>query len=81
MPIHVLDQTRHVRGIRSTHSVGVLDEEKVIPLGKNISAIGICNFKNGIPEIKSCEDLPYFLTEMTTDQVVVDLADKTKILF
>ncbi|KAK3220300.1 hypothetical protein Dsin_014270 [Dipteronia sinensis] len=61
--------------------VGVLDEEKVLPLGKNISAIGICNFKNGIPEIKSCEDLPYFLTEMTKDQVVVDLADKTKILF
>ncbi|TXG68335.1 hypothetical protein EZV62_003270 [Acer yangbiense] len=61
--------------------VGLLDEEKVLPLGKNISAIGICNFKNGIPEIKSCEDLPYFLTEMTKDQVVVDLADKTKILF
>ncbi|KAK0597971.1 hypothetical protein LWI29_030356 [Acer saccharum] len=51
--------------------VGVLDEEKVLPLGKNISAIGICNFKNGIPEIKSCEDLPYFLTEMTKDQFSV----------
>ncbi|KAK0579778.1 hypothetical protein LWI29_031243 [Acer saccharum] len=45
--------------------VGVLDEEKVLPLGKNISAIGICNFKNGIPEIKSCEDLPYFLHPLT----------------
>ncbi|KAH7565580.1 hypothetical protein JRO89_XS09G0230100 [Xanthoceras sorbifolium] len=61
--------------------VGVLDEEKVLPLGKNISAIGICDFKNGIPEIKACKDLPYFLTEMTKDQVEVDLADKTKILF
>ncbi|KAL5755566.1 hypothetical protein ACOSQ2_020312 [Xanthoceras sorbifolium] len=61
--------------------VGVLDEEKVLPLGKNISAIGICDFKNGIPEIKACKDLPYFLTEMTKDQVEVDLADKTKIHF
>ncbi|KAJ4717783.1 Mitochondrial ubiquitin ligase activator of NFKB [Melia azedarach] len=61
--------------------VGVLDEEKILPLGKNISAIGSCSFKNGIPEIKSCKDLPYFLTELTKDQMVVDLAYRTKILF
>lgn len=39
----------------------MLAEEKILPLGKDISAVGICNFKNGIPEIKSCKDLPYFL--------------------
>lgn len=39
----------------------MLAEEKILPLGKDISAVGICSFKNGIPEIKSCKDLPYFL--------------------
>lgn len=41
--------------------VGLLDEEKILPLGKDITAVGVCSFKGGIPEIKSCEDLPYFL--------------------
>jgi hypothetical protein len=41
--------------------VGVLHEEKILPLGKCISAVGICNSKDGIPEIKSCKELPYFL--------------------
>lgn len=61
--------------------IGVLAEEKILPLGKDISAVGICNFKNGIPEIKSCKDLPYFLTEKTKDQMVVDLVNRSKILF
>jgi E3 ubiquitin-protein ligase MUL1 len=41
--------------------VGLLDEEKILPLGKDITAVGVLSFKNGIPEIKSCKDLPYFL--------------------
>lgn len=41
--------------------VGLLDEEKILPLGKDITAVGVFSFKNGIPEIKSCKDLPYFL--------------------
>lgn len=41
--------------------VGLLDEEKILPLGKDITAVGMCSFKNGVPEIKSCKDLPYFL--------------------
>ncbi|KAL0319439.1 UNVERIFIED_CONTAM: E3 ubiquitin-protein ligase SPL2 [Sesamum angustifolium] len=43
------------------YPVGLLYEEKILPLGKDITAVGICNIKNGIPEIKSCKDLPYFL--------------------
>ncbi|KAK6125022.1 hypothetical protein DH2020_016272 [Rehmannia glutinosa] len=43
------------------YPVGLLYEEKILPLGKDITAVGICNLKNGIPEIKSCKDLPYFL--------------------
>ncbi|CAK7356523.1 unnamed protein product [Dovyalis caffra] len=62
------------------YPVGVLHEEKILPLGKCISAVGFCNSKNGIPEIKSCKDLPYFLADMTKDQMVADLAFKAKIL-
>lgn len=47
--------------ICSALKVGLLDEEKILPLGKDISAVGVCYSKNGIPEIKSCKDLPYFL--------------------
>ncbi|XP_022721593.1 E3 ubiquitin-protein ligase SPL2 isoform X2 [Durio zibethinus] len=43
------------------YPVGLLDEEKILPLGKEISAVGICGFNNGVPEIKSCKELPYFL--------------------
>lgn len=45
----------------SVTKVGVLDEEKILPLGKDITAVGVCSSKDGIFEIKSCKDLPYFL--------------------
>lgn len=41
--------------------VGLLDEEKILPLGKEITAVGICRWQDGVPEIRSCRDLPYFL--------------------
>ncbi|KAE8696378.1 putative leucine-rich repeat receptor-like protein kinase [Hibiscus syriacus] len=63
------------------YPVGLLDEEKILPLGKEISAVGICLLNNGMPEIKACKDLPFFLTEMTKDQMLLDLAFKSKILF
>ncbi|MBA0724379.1 hypothetical protein Golax_021070 [Gossypium laxum] len=63
------------------YPVGLLDEEKILPVGKEISAVGICGFSNGVPEVKACKELPYFLTDMTKDQMLLDLAFKTKILF
>lgn len=63
------------------YPVGLLDEEKILPLGKDISAVGICSLRDGVAEIKSCNDLPYFLSDMTKDQMVVDIALRTKILF
>ncbi|KAG2728658.1 hypothetical protein I3843_01G210100 [Carya illinoinensis] len=62
------------------YPVGMLDEVKILPLGKDITAVGFCSLKNGIPEIKSCKDLPYFLSEMTKDQMIVDLAFRSKVL-
>ncbi|CAL9009709.1 unnamed protein product [Prunus brigantina] len=63
------------------YPVGLLDEEKILPLGKEISAVGLCSVKDGVLEIKSCKDFPYFLSEMPKDQMVVDLTSRTKVLF
>lgn len=41
--------------------VGVIDEKRILPLGSEISAVGVCTYKSGVPEIRSCKDLPYFL--------------------
>ncbi|OMO70644.1 Zinc finger, RING/FYVE/PHD-type [Corchorus capsularis] len=62
------------------YPVGLLNEEKILPLGKEITAVGICGFNNGVPELKSCKELPYFLSDKTKDQMLLDLAFKTKIL-
>ncbi|KHN43831.1 Mitochondrial ubiquitin ligase activator of nfkb 1 [Glycine soja] len=63
------------------YPVGLLDEEKILPLGKDITAVGLCSLKNGIAEIKSCKYLPYFLSDLSKDQMIMDLSIKTKILF
>ncbi|OMO66122.1 Zinc finger, RING/FYVE/PHD-type [Corchorus olitorius] len=72
-----MDGSRHPLPLTT---VGLLNEEKILPLGKEITAVGICGFNNGVPEIKSCKELPYFLSDKTKDQMMLDLAFKTKIL-
>ncbi|RZC91174.1 hypothetical protein C5167_027238 [Papaver somniferum] len=63
------------------YPVALLDEEKVLSIGRQISAVGISSSKDGVPQIKSSQDLPCFLTEKTKDQLVVDMAFSTKCLF
>ncbi|EOA37967.1 hypothetical protein CARUB_v10009435mg [Capsella rubella] len=63
------------------YPVGLLDVEKILPPGKDITAVGICSFRNGVPEIKSSQDLPYFLSEMTKDKMIEDLIDQTSAIF
>ncbi|KAI3849510.1 hypothetical protein MKW92_006793 [Papaver armeniacum] len=63
------------------YPVGLLDEERVLTIGTHISAVGVCRFIDGIPQIESSHALPYFLTEMTRDQMVEDMAFKTTCLF
>ncbi|XP_026440346.1 E3 ubiquitin-protein ligase SPL2-like [Papaver somniferum] len=65
--------------LRHQYPVGLLNEEKVLSIGKQISAVGVCSF--GVPQIKSSQDLPYFLTELTKDQLVEDLAYSKNCLF
>ncbi|KAL6585195.1 hypothetical protein OROMI_004484 [Orobanche minor] len=62
------------------YPVGLLYEEKMLPLGKDITAVGICSLKNGIPEIKSCGDLPYFLSDLSRDQIIADISFRSNVL-
>ncbi|KAI5665402.1 hypothetical protein M9H77_15255 [Catharanthus roseus] len=62
------------------YPVGLLDEEEILPLGKEITAVGICSLRNGAVELKSCKNLPYFLSDMTKHEMIVDLSFKTKVL-
>ncbi|KAL4570639.1 hypothetical protein LXL04_026298 [Taraxacum kok-saghyz] len=41
--------------------VGLLDEEKILPVGKEITVVGLVILKNEIPEVMACKDLPFFL--------------------
>uniref|UniRef100_A0A1J3EBI8 RING-type E3 ubiquitin transferase n=1 Tax=Noccaea caerulescens TaxID=107243 RepID=A0A1J3EBI8_NOCCA len=63
------------------YPVGLLDVEKILPPGRDLTAVGVCSFNDGVPEIKSCQDLPYFLSEMTKDKMIVDLTDSNRVMF
>ncbi|XP_068335262.1 E3 ubiquitin-protein ligase SPL2-like isoform X3 [Pyrus communis] len=65
----------------TNYPIGVLTVDKILPVGKEISAVGLCSLKNGVSEIKFCNDLPYFLSEMSKDEMVGDLASSTRMLF
>ncbi|KAJ0492000.1 putative transcription factor C2H2 family [Helianthus annuus] len=61
--------------------VGLLDEEKILPVGKEITAVGLVSLKNGTPEVSACNDLPFFLSNMNKAQMVMELDFRTKVLF
>ncbi|KAI0498863.1 hypothetical protein KFK09_019761 [Dendrobium nobile] len=63
------------------YPVALLDEEKILAIGKEMTAIGKCRSQNGALELKSCPDLPYFLSDMTKDEIEARLAANSRILF
>ncbi|KAG0576029.1 hypothetical protein KC19_5G049500 [Ceratodon purpureus] len=64
------------------YPVGLLDEERILPVGQEITAVGILDtMPDGKPVIKPCSRLPIFLTERTREQLVIELASGTKLLF
>ncbi|XP_042442498.1 E3 ubiquitin-protein ligase SPL2-like [Zingiber officinale] len=65
----------------SGYPVALLNEEKILPIGKEVTAIGICSIRNGAIEIKSSKDLPCFLADMTKDEIVTELNFNARILF
>lgn len=56
-------------------------EERILPVGKQITAVGICVNKDGALEIKPCMQLPYFLSDKRKEEIEMDLTFNTKILF
>ncbi|CAH1429789.1 unnamed protein product [Lactuca virosa] len=62
------------------YPVGLLDEEKILPVGKEITAVGLASLKNGVPEVMACKDLPFFLSNLSKDQMVDELDFRTKVL-
>jgi len=64
------------------YPVGLLDEEKILPLGAEVTAVGVLSTtSDGSVVIKSCKRLPMFLTELTREQLLIELANGTKVLF
>nr|KAJ0204302.1 hypothetical protein LSAT_V11C500277820 [Lactuca sativa] len=53
-----MDESKHPLPLKT---VGLLDEEKILPVGKEITAVGLVSLKNGILEVMACRDLPFFL--------------------
>ncbi|KAH8962292.1 hypothetical protein BDL97_05G093200 [Sphagnum fallax] len=66
----------------SRRKVGLLDEEKILPLGREITAVGTLSVSlDGTPVIKPSGCLPVFLTDLTRDQLLLDLANGRNVLF
>lgn len=63
------------------YPVALLDEEKILSVGKEITAVGICRTNKGALEIRSCPELPCYLSDKTKDGIEEDLAIDTRILF
>ncbi|CAM6110754.1 unnamed protein product [Calypogeia fissa] len=63
------------------YPIGLLDEEKILPIGKEITAVGILSTSSdGNPMLRACKQLPCFLSEGTHEQLVAELATVTKVL-
>ena len=63
------------------YPVALLDEEKILPVGKEISVLELHKLNDeGVIEIKLSRELPCFLSELTKAEVEADLALNVKIL-
>ncbi|KAF3326551.1 Mitochondrial ubiquitin ligase activator of NFKB 1 [Carex littledalei] len=80
-PVQATPYTLFQAILGNGYPVALLDEEKILPVGKEITAVGICSTKNESLEIKPCEDMPCFLSEKTRDKIESDLAVTATTLF
>ncbi|KAF6146593.1 hypothetical protein GIB67_008879 [Kingdonia uniflora] len=90
-PVQVSPSTFLLALTGHPYTIGILDEEKILPPAKEICAIGVCSLKDGELQIESSKRLPYFLeyivvsslrsSNMAKDEMVTDLAHKTRVLF
>ncbi|KAL3701116.1 hypothetical protein R1sor_019138 [Riccia sorocarpa] len=63
------------------YPVGLLDEEKILPVGQEVTAVGLIRASaDGDPIIYSSQHLPCFLTGGTREQLLTELANGTRVL-
>ncbi|KAF8718192.1 hypothetical protein HU200_025683 [Digitaria exilis] len=82
IPIETTPYTLFQTIIGNGYPIALLDEEKILPIGKELTAIGLCRAKDeGNVEISPCPELPFFLSELTKDEMQAQLASRARILF
>ncbi|RCV46294.1 hypothetical protein SEVIR_9G524900v4 [Setaria viridis] len=82
IPIETTPYTLFQTIIGNGYPIALLDEEKILPIGKELTAIGLCRANDeGSVEISSCPELPFFLSELTKDEMQAQLASRARILF
>ncbi|CAM8986339.1 unnamed protein product [Rhodiola kirilowii] len=62
------------------YPVAMTDEEKMLPIGKQVYALGICSSKDGALEIRSSDDYSYFLSNLNKGQMIANLTYKSSVL-
>lgn len=63
------------------YPIALLDEEKILPIGKEITAIGLCRVNNQNVEITSCPEIPFFLSDLTKGEIEAELDSRARTLF
>uniref|UniRef100_A0A0D3FEI9 RING-type E3 ubiquitin transferase n=2 Tax=Oryza TaxID=4527 RepID=A0A0D3FEI9_9ORYZ len=67
--------------IGNGYPIALLDEEKILPVGKEITAIGYIRPHKASVEISSCPEIPFFLSDLTKDEMEAELSSRAKTLF
>uniref|UniRef100_A0A0D9VQ68 RING-type E3 ubiquitin transferase n=1 Tax=Leersia perrieri TaxID=77586 RepID=A0A0D9VQ68_9ORYZ len=81
IPVESTPYTLFQTIIGNGYPIALLDEEKILPVGKEITAIGYCQPHKASVEISSCPDLPFFLSELTKDEMEAELSSRARTLF
>jgi E3 ubiquitin-protein ligase MUL1 len=81
IPVETSPYTLFQTIIGNGYPIALLDEEKILPLGKVLTAIGLCRTNDENVEITSCPEIPFFLSELTKGEMQAELASRSRTLF
>ncbi|KAM0867313.1 hypothetical protein ACQ4PT_042073 [Festuca glaucescens] len=63
------------------YPIALLDEEKILPIGKELTAIGLCRVNNRGVEITSCPEIPFFLSDLTKGEMEAEMSSRARAFF
>ncbi|GJN08904.1 hypothetical protein PR202_ga26864 [Eleusine coracana subsp. coracana] len=81
IPVETSPYTLFQTIIGNGYPIALLDEEKILPLGKELTAIGLGRTNDGSVMITSCPEIPFFLSELTKHEMQAELASRSRKLF